>query len=75
MHPLKMCQNIWGGPFTSSFGQNPKECIFSQETNRPLHLKIGDSTSELECGLNGQPAGHGKVPAVQDNDAFNSYNI
>ena len=48
---------------------------FSQETNCPLHLKIGDSTSELECGLNGQPAGHGKVPAVQDNDAFNSYNI
>ena len=64
MHLLKMCQKTWGGPSPPSLEQNPKECIFSQETNCPLHLKIGDSTSELECGLNGQPAGHGKVPAV-----------
>ena len=52
-----------------------KRMHFFQETNRPLHLKIGESTSELECGLNEQPAGHGKVSALQDDDAFNSYNI
>ena len=74
--PLENVPKSLGRALPPSFGQDPKECIFfSQETNRPLHLKIGESTSELECGLDGQPAGHGKVSALQDDDAFNSYNI
>ena len=73
--PLANVPKSFGRALPPSFGQDLKECIFFQETNRPLHLKIGESTSELECGLNGQPAGHGKVSALQDDDAFNSYNI
>ena len=73
--PLANVPKSFGRALPPSFGQDLKECIFFQETNRPLHLKIGESTSELECGLNEQPAGHGKVSALQDDDAFNSYNI
>ena len=75
MHLLKMCQRVWAGPSPLHSDKIQKNAFFSQETNRSLHLKIGESTSELECGLDGQPAGHGKVSALQDDDAFNSYNI
>ena len=83
MHPLKRCEKKFGqGPPSPSFGQNPKESVFSQENVRPLAASVASSLMhrivnrqriELRFKERSERRSR-KLPAISSENFFNRQN-